>query len=69
MKPLTNLWSAIMAILHKTFVYIFGFCNVVVVEYTQKSYEFDVAVWGGEGFFRSAAFQQAFAIWQQKWKK
>lgn len=36
-----------MAILHKTFVYIFRFCKVVVVEHTQKSYEFDVAAWGG----------------------
>lgn len=36
-----------MAILHKTFVYIFRFCNVVVVEHTHRSYEFDVAVWGG----------------------
>lgn len=35
-----------MAILHKTFMYIFRFCNVVVVEHTQKSYEFDVAAWG-----------------------
>lgn len=61
-----------MAILHKTFVYIFRFCNVVVVEHTQRSYEFDVAAWGGgfPFFFRSAAFQQAFAIWawQQKMK-
>lgn len=32
-----------------------------------KSYDFDVAAWGF--FFRSAAFQQAFAMWQQKMKK
>lgn len=58
-----------MAILHKTFMYIFRFCNVVVVEHTQKSYEFDVAAWGSFFFgIRSAAFQQAFAIWQQKMK-
>lgn len=47
-----------MAILHKTFVYIFGFCNVVVVEYTQKSYEFDVAVWGGKGFLGRLRFNR-----------
>lgn len=48
----------------------FPICDVEGFEHAAgaaKRYEFDVVGWGF--LFRSAAFQQAFAMWQQKMKK